>query len=308
MTQTDATVVRQADRRRRPDRAGLRGVHRAVRRLQAAGAQPARGRRSPRPSSSRASAATSRPRPSTAASAGGRGSWPTSRRTGSCSAGTSARSWQIETDPDTTSEVEVRFIAESPRRTRVELEHRHLDRHGPGWEAVRDGVDGDAGLAAVPGPLRRTVRGGRLMSPSSPAPRSTGRQPTCSPTPPTRPGSPNGRRASSAATWTAPDRSEVGDHCMTTRRIGGAERPSPRAVTHVDPPRTWGVQGIDGPIRATVDVTVEPLTRDRSRLTISVDFEGHGIGKVLVPLMVRREARAEMPANMAALKERLQTP
>jgi hypothetical protein len=67
------------------------------------------------------------------------------------------------------------------------------------------------------------------------------------------------------------------------------------------------VKGIDGPIRATVDVIVEPLSQAQSRLTISVDFDGHGIGKVLVPLMVRREARAEMPANMAALKDRLQT-
>lgn len=53
--------------------------------------------------------------------------------------------WQIETDPDKTSEVEVRFIAEASDRTRVELEHRHLDRHGDGWEAVREGVDSDGG-------------------------------------------------------------------------------------------------------------------------------------------------------------------
>ncbi|OBB85429.1 ATPase [Mycobacterium colombiense] len=53
--------------------------------------------------------------------------------------------WQLETDPSKTSEVEVRFAAEGDRRTRVDLEHRHLDRHGPGWQSVADGVDGDAG-------------------------------------------------------------------------------------------------------------------------------------------------------------------
>lgn len=53
--------------------------------------------------------------------------------------------WQIETAPENTSEVEVRFTAETSERTRVELEHRKLDRHGPGWRAVREGVDGDAG-------------------------------------------------------------------------------------------------------------------------------------------------------------------
>jgi len=98
----------------------------------------------------------------------------------------------------------------------------------------------------------------------------------------------------------------VGARCVTTRRIGGASRPSTSELTHIDPPRTWGVRGTDGPIRAAVDVLVEPVTGSRSRLTISVDFTGHGIGKILVPLMVRREARKEMPANMAALKQRME--
>jgi uncharacterized protein YndB with AHSA1/START domain len=53
--------------------------------------------------------------------------------------------WQIETDPAKTSEVEVRFTAESPQRTRVALEHRNLDRHGERWEGVRQGVDSEGG-------------------------------------------------------------------------------------------------------------------------------------------------------------------
>jgi uncharacterized protein YndB with AHSA1/START domain len=53
--------------------------------------------------------------------------------------------WQIETDLSRTSEVEVRFIAEAAERTRVELEHRHLDRHGEGWEGLREGVGGEGG-------------------------------------------------------------------------------------------------------------------------------------------------------------------
>ena len=53
--------------------------------------------------------------------------------------------WQVETDHDKTSEVEVRFVSEGPERTRVELEHRNIDRHGPGWPSVRDGVGHEAG-------------------------------------------------------------------------------------------------------------------------------------------------------------------
>jgi uncharacterized protein YndB with AHSA1/START domain len=53
--------------------------------------------------------------------------------------------WQIETDLDKTSEVEVRFVLETPERTRVELEHRNLDRHLEGWEGLRGGIGGDQG-------------------------------------------------------------------------------------------------------------------------------------------------------------------
>ena len=103
-----------------------------------------------------------------------------------------------------------------------------------------------------------------------------------------------------------PDPPGVGTVCRTTRRIGGANGSSASIITHISPPRTWGVRGTDGPIRATVEVTVDPLDEQRSRLTISVDFTGHGPGRLLVPLVVRPQARKEMPSNLAALKNHVE--
>jgi carbon monoxide dehydrogenase subunit G len=99
----------------------------------------------------------------------------------------------------------------------------------------------------------------------------------------------------------------VGDKCFMTRRIGFAQRVVASEVTHVDPPRSWGVRGIDGPIRATVDVIVEDLgPGQRSRVSIDIGFEGHGIGKLIVPLVIRPQAAKEMPANLKRLKQRLE--
>jgi uncharacterized protein YndB with AHSA1/START domain len=99
----------------------------------------------------------------------------------------------------------------------------------------------------------------------------------------------------------------VGSKCTTTRRIGGAAREVTSEITEIAPPSTWAVHGIDGPIRASVHVTVEPRNESaQSRVTIELDFEGHGIGKFLVPLVVRRQAAKEMPGNLQKLKERLE--
>ena len=99
----------------------------------------------------------------------------------------------------------------------------------------------------------------------------------------------------------------VGSRCTTVRRIGGGERPVTTEITECDPPRRWADRGIDGPIRAVVDLTVDALAAgDGSRVTITVDFTGHGIGRLLVPVLVRRQAAREMPGNMQRLKDRLE--
>ena len=99
----------------------------------------------------------------------------------------------------------------------------------------------------------------------------------------------------------------VGSRCTTIRKIGGREREVTTTITEYDPPHHWADRGTDGPIRAIVAVTVDPLDDPtRSRVTIEVDFTGHGIGRLLVPLVVRRQAAREMPDNMRRLKQRLE--
>lgn len=104
-----------------------------------------------------------------------------------------------------------------------------------------------------------------------------------------------------------PGTPSVGSHCTMTRRIGGADRRSTSLVTTMHPPTAWAVQGIDGPIRALVGVTVHALGANRCSLSIDVTFEGRGIGRLLVPLVVRRQAAQEMPANVGRLKDRLES-
>ena len=100
----------------------------------------------------------------------------------------------------------------------------------------------------------------------------------------------------------------VGCKAVITRRVGRMERAMTNEMTELSPPTAWGVRGIDGPVRGNVKGTVEPLADgERSRVTIAVDLEGHGIGKILLPLVVRRQAQAEMPKNMQTLKDRLES-
>jgi uncharacterized protein YndB with AHSA1/START domain len=96
-------------------------------------------------------------------------------------------------------------------------------------------------------------------------------------------------------------RPAVGARFTTVRRVGGAERTMTQQVTELSHPRRWAVEGVDGPIRPSASVTVEPLDGGRSRVTFTLDFAGHGAGVALAP-MVRRLAAKGAPASYASLK------
>jgi hypothetical protein len=91
-----------------------------------------------------------------------------------------------------------------------------------------------------------------------------------------------------------------------TRLIGGAERTTTSEITEISPPRTWAIRGLDGPIRANVTVAVEPRQDgEQSHLTIQIEFLGHGIGKMLLPMIIR-QARQEVPRSCQNLRKRLE--
>jgi carbon monoxide dehydrogenase subunit G len=99
---------------------------------------------------------------------------------------------------------------------------------------------------------------------------------------------------------------QVGSRCVMTRRIGGSNRTSVSEVTQMTPPEDWSIRGIDGPIRADVTVAVAPISDNQgSHVTIRLDFHGHGIGAVLLPMVVR-QARKEVPRSCQNLKQRLE--
>jgi uncharacterized protein YndB with AHSA1/START domain len=98
----------------------------------------------------------------------------------------------------------------------------------------------------------------------------------------------------------------LGARFTTTRRVGGVERTMTQEVTELRPPTSWTVTGVDGPIRPSANVTVEPLDGgSRSRVTFALDFEGHGIGRPLLPA-VRRQAARAAPISYRNLKRRLE--
>ena len=99
----------------------------------------------------------------------------------------------------------------------------------------------------------------------------------------------------------------VGTRARVTRRVGRREMTQWAELADVTPPSRWVVRGLEGPVRGTVNGRIEPLDNGTScRVTIELELEGHGIGKLLLPLLVRRKAEAELPRNMQRLKNQLE--
>lgn len=99
----------------------------------------------------------------------------------------------------------------------------------------------------------------------------------------------------------------LGTKFTTTRRIGRVEQTTTQEITKISPPRTWTARGVDGPFRPSAGITVEPLDDGtRSRVTIALDFEGHGVGKLLPLEVIRRMAAKGAPRSYRNLKERLE--
>src|SRR5215208_4363594 len=99
----------------------------------------------------------------------------------------------------------------------------------------------------------------------------------------------------------------VGSKVLVTRRVGRMEREMTSEIAALNPPSSWMIRGVDGPVRGNVQGFVEPLgDGERSQVTIALDLEGHGLGKLLLPLIVRRQVEKEMPKNMENLKALLE--
>jgi uncharacterized protein YndB with AHSA1/START domain len=100
----------------------------------------------------------------------------------------------------------------------------------------------------------------------------------------------------------------VGTRAVVTRRVGPRHLARTEEITELNPSRTWVVRGTGGSLTAIARGTIEPLDHgERSRVAIALDFEAHGLARLLVPLL-RRQARKQLPKNEQQLKSMLERP
>ena len=97
-----------------------------------------------------------------------------------------------------------------------------------------------------------------------------------------------------------------GSRAVDTRKVpGGRTQDFEYEVTEHDPPRRSAFQVLKGPIRPSGVVTIEP-SNGGSRVTLQIEFKGHGLGRLLLPLVLR-DARKRIPLDQQRLKERLES-
>jgi polyketide cyclase/dehydrase/lipid transport protein len=99
----------------------------------------------------------------------------------------------------------------------------------------------------------------------------------------------------------------VGTHVKETRKVPGGNRSMTYEITEHDPPRRSAFRVLDGPIRAVGTVSIDPLDDgSRSRVTISLDFHGQGLGGKLLLPVAKSQARKQVPDAQARMKELLE--
>lgn len=99
----------------------------------------------------------------------------------------------------------------------------------------------------------------------------------------------------------------VGTRATDVRRVPGGKQSVTYEITEHDPPRKVSFKGVNGPVRPVGSVTVEPVGEGRSRVTLELDLQGHGLlGMVFAPL-ARSQSRKLVPEDQKRLKERLES-
>jgi uncharacterized membrane protein len=98
----------------------------------------------------------------------------------------------------------------------------------------------------------------------------------------------------------------VGTRVVERRKVPGGARDIPYEITDHQPPRTASFRGTAGPVRPVGTVTVDPLGESSSRMTLELELEGHGIGK-LFAIFARRQAAKELPKSHQKFKELLES-
>jgi uncharacterized protein YndB with AHSA1/START domain len=98
----------------------------------------------------------------------------------------------------------------------------------------------------------------------------------------------------------------VGSRGVDRRRVPGGPRDFPFEVTEHDPPRKISFRVTAGLVRPVATLTVEPVgDGSRSRMSLDLDMQGHGFGRLIAPI-ARRGAAKEVQQDHARFKERLE--